>query len=202
MKDIKLIKETLAKQKKSLGGKFGVQINIYGGKGSGKTYKGIQLLKKGVFKKPIVYRLSDDFDFLPKSRVIEPNNIKEDLEAFIEKCIELGKNGLIDCIIFDEADLYFKDMLEKFGHLLFDKCRHFFISIIVITRRPQNLNTIVSEEAHFYYYYPLKGDNFYKKLRSINPKIEELIKLLTYQDWHCVFDSLNLKEPYILQPYK
>ncbi len=202
-KDIEIIKETLEKQKKSIGAKFGVQINIYGAKGSGKTYKAVQLLKAGLWKKPISYRVSDDFDFLSKSRLVEPNNLKEDIEPFIEKCIYLAQKGLIDLVILDEADLYLKE-IGKYMRELLDKMRHYRVSVIIITRRPQNINTIASEEAHFYYYYPLKGDNFYRKLKALDEDnyLYELVKSLNYQDFRCIFDSLALKRPILIEPYK
>lgn len=202
-KDLEIIKETLTKQKKSFGNKFGVQINLYGAKGSGKTFKAIEIVK-GVFISPIVYRVSDDFDFLPKDRLIEPENLKEDIEPFIEKCIELAKKKKIDVIVLDEADLYLKEV-GKFMHLLLDKLRHFFVSVIIITRRPQNINTLASEEAHFYYYYPLQGDNFYKKLKAVGDSEKTLYNLvisLKYQDYRCVFDSLSLTKPIIIEPSK
>ena len=198
---IDIIKKTIEKQKKDKGGKFGAHIVIFGSKGSGKTHYTLKLVKKA-FKKPFVYRMTDDFD-KEDVYLYPPNNFIEELEKVIEKYIEMAKKKVFDALIIDEADLLFpasKPLNPKMLELV-DKCRHFFTSVVFISRRPQNINSFLTEEAHFSIVFAIEGDNVIQKLNRVNKKYGDLVRSLEYKSYKYVFKELG-KDPIICDPIK
>jgi DNA helicase HerA-like ATPase len=196
---MKQILNTLNQQKKDKGGKFGVQVNIFGSKGSGKTFKSIKIMEE-CFKKPLVYYMSDDFTHLPVA-IFKPHNYKEDLEAFLKQAVKMAKEKKIDALIFDEADLLFsanKPLGDTIKDLL-DKHRHYFCSLVFISRRPQNLNSMIAEEGHFNIVFAIEGENVSKKLNGVRKGYGDLVKQLTYKSYDFVFKELG-KEPVIIKP--
>ena len=190
------IKQTLEKQKQDKGGKFGVHINIFGSKGSGKTFKAIKITKE-CFKKPLVYYMSDDFNNLDVA-IFKPNNYREDLEEFLKNAVKLAKARKIDALIFDEADLLFpmsKPLLPIMKELI-DKHRHMFCSLLFISRRPQNINSLIAEEGHFNIIFAIEGDNVTRKLNSVRKGYGDLVQQLVYKSYNYVFKELG-KEPEI-----
>lgn len=193
------IKEVLDKQRKGDGGKFGVKINIFGTTGSGKTYASKKIVTS-CFKKPIVYRMSDDFDG-ENVYLFSPDNYIAELDPFIRKCIELGKKGQIDSVIFDEADMLFPNNkpLTPLQKELFDKHRHNKFSIVCISRRPQNINTFISEEAHFTACFSIEGENALSKFNAVFKGWGDLIRSLEYKSYKYVLKELG-KPPEIREP--
>lgn len=196
---IESIKKTLEKQKKEDGGKFGVHVNIFGSKGSGKTYSAIKVAKS-CFKAPLVYRMSDDFDN-EDVVLFPPRNYIDDLDPFIHKVKHLAKHGVIDAVIFDEADMLFPSNkpLTPIQKELVDKHRHFPCSVVFISRRPQNLNSMIAEEGHFTSVYAIEGDNVIMKLNRINKEFGDMVQSLEYKDYRCVLKELG-KPPIIKEP--
>lgn len=200
---MKEIKETIETQKRDGNGKkFGVHINIFGAKGSGKTQK-MKSIMNDCFSKPIIYRMTDDFDKIDGIAIFKPNNYKEDLELFLTNMKRLAKEGKIDAIIFDEADRLFPSgkPLMDIAREMVDEHRHWGCSIVFGTRRPQNLNTMVAEEDHFSIIFAGDGDNFLNKLKRINTELAELVQQLKYKDYRYVFKELG-KSPTIREKDK
>jgi DNA helicase HerA-like ATPase len=186
------VKQFIDKQKKETENKkFGCKINIFGSTGAGKTYKTKQILKY-CFKKPFVYRVTDDYDDLKVMR-FRPDNIKDNLDIFIKMIMK--NKGKIDVVVFDEADIYFPNngTLTIIQKSFFDKHRHLGISIILISRRPQNINTLISEEAHFEIVFPIEGDNAKQKFNRISKGYGDLISSLKYGDYSFTFKRLGFK---------
>lgn len=194
---MKEIKEVLDKQKKeSNGKKFGVHVNLYGSKGSGKTYKGKNITKE-CFKKPVIYYMTDDFNDLDVA-IFKPNNYLEDLENFLKWVVQMAIKGNIDAVVFDEADLLFpanKPLSQTMAYII-DKHRHIGLSVVFITRRPQNLNTKIAEENHFEITFAIEGENIIRKLNGVRKGYGDMIATLTYKSYDYVFKELG-KEPEI-----
>ncbi len=187
------IKQTLEKQKREDGGKkFGVHITIFGAKGSGKTQK-MKSIMNECFKKPVVYRMTDDFDKIDGIAIFRPNNFKENLDDFLHWLKKMCLAKKIDSVIFDEADRLFpsrKD-LSDIAREFVDEHRHWGCSVIFASRRPQNLNTMTAEEGQFMLVFAGDGDNFIKKLKSINSELAELVLQLNYKDYRYVVKELG-----------
>lgn len=198
---IETINKTIQKQKKEDGGKFGVKTNIFGATGSGKTYMSIQITKK-CFKNPLVYRMTDDFDKIDVF-MVAPKNYLDDLEPFIHRAIELGQKKVIDAVIFDEADMLFPNNkpLTPIQKEFFDKHRHYGLSVICISRRPQNMNTFITEEAHFTAVLSIEGENALNKFNAVFKGWGDLIRQLEYKSYKYVFKELG-KAPIIQNPIK
>ena len=189
------VKKVLELQK-SKDKKFGVHINIFGAKGSGKTYKAKEIIKN-CFSKPISYYMTNDFNDLDIA-IFKPNNLYEDLEPFLKWCIKMGKEKKIDSIIFDEADIIFpkgKNLSPTMVELI-DKQRHYNLSLIFISRRPQNLPTYIAEEGHFNIIFSIEGENVFKKLNAVKKGFGDLVASLEYKSYDYVFKELG-KEPEI-----
>lgn len=186
------ISQTIQKQKSEQSQKYGVKVNIYGTTGSGKTYQAQRIIEK-CFSKPLIYRMTDDFDKMSKVAVFKPKNYIHDLEPFIQRSIQLAKKNIIDCIVFDEADLLFpsnkppSDIIKD----LFDRHRHYGLSLLIITRRPQNIHTLVSEEAHFISCLSIEGENAYRKLNAVYKGWGEMVRNLQYKSYKYVFKQLG-----------
>lgn len=198
---LEAIERTLNKQKKEDGGKFGIKANVFGATGSGKTYLSIQITRK-CFKMPLVYRMTDDFDN-EKVVLLPPRNYIDDLDPFITKALELAKNKVIDAVIFDEADMLFPNNkpLTPIQKDLFDRHRHYGLSVICISRRPQNMNTFITEEAHFTAVLSIEGDNALSKFNGVYRGWGDLIRQLEYKSYKYVFKELG-KPPEIKEPIK
>ncbi len=189
---IEEIKKVLNKQKKDKGKKGGVKINIFGTTGSGKTYKAIKITEK-CFKTAFVYRMTDDFDKVKNVVILSPRNFILDLDPFIKKVIEYGKKKVIDAVIFDEADMLFPSNkpLTPLQKELFDKHRHYNLSILCISRRPQNINTFITEEAHFTAVLSLEGENAINKFNAVYKGWGDMIRQLEYKSYNYVFKELG-----------
>lgn len=195
---MKEIKQMLDKQKQDEKGKFGVHTNIFGTKGSGKTYKAREIVKD-CFKKPVVYRMSNDFDDMDIG-IFKPDNIYENLDTFMTWAIKQGKKKNIDAIIFDEADKLFpnKKQLSQIMVDLIDMHRHYNLSLVFITRRPQSLHTEIAEVAHFNLFFSIEGDNAFKKLNGIFSGLGDMVKTLIYKSYDFVFKEVG-KPPVIVK---
>lgn len=199
---INAINTALTQQKKEENGKkFGIKLQIYGATGSGKTY----LSKKAVLsfcKKPLIYRMTDDWDQVNEAFIFKPRNYKEDLEPFIVRAVASAKKGLIDSLVFDEADLLFPSSMREPPQIikdLFDLHRHYRISLIFISRRPQNITTFISEECHFTAVLSVEGSNVKKRFNAIYEGWGDQVSELVFKSHKYSFKAMG-QPPQICDP--
>ncbi len=176
------------------------KVCVFGIQGSGKT----QFVKRLIldeFKKPIVYRMSEDFDkMLNKIHlyVPQPNKEMDEFEFFSKYVLNLAQQKKIDCVVIDEADLFFQSnwhINEHFRNLVL-KHRHYGVSIILISRRPQDIPTVVVESSYYLVVYKLQGVNAIKKFKEIHKDLSDSIESLDYEKFNFVVQEIG-KDPVV-----
>ena len=163
--------------------------------GSGKSVLAKHIVKKN-FKKPIAYKVSDDFDKEGNwIYLYEPMDMFKELNDFCKLVIKLAKEKKIDCVIFDEADLILPRWLN-FSYLkdLILKHRHYGLAHVFITRRIQDIPTLIAEQMHMIYCFSQEGDNAIKKLNNIRDGWGDKVKELDYESYKYYSKEIG-KEP-------
>ena len=156
------------------------KICIFGIQGSGKTFFVENYLMKK-YKKPIIYLMhEEDFQkrgnhvkvIIPKDEYGNIDTSMKTLNQWSKKIKEDAINGEIDSFIIDEADLFIlKDfrLLQKFSyfHDLVINHRHYGLAMVFITRRPQELPTMITEQSAHYFIFAVFGKNVKDYLNRI-----------------------------------
>lgn len=180
---------------------------IFGLQGSGKTQFAMAKYKE--FKKPIVFCINDDdakdWAKLPKVFIYKADyrQIKAEMDFFIRRCRDLAREGKIDCIIIDEADMFFQtnwDINDAMNDIVLNH-RHMGkgVALWLISRRPQDIPTKICESSKHLIIYKLEGANALKKFDEIHPGIRPLIEQLNYEGYEFVYKQIG-KEPKLCQP--
>ena len=149
----------------------GLKMTILGTQGSGKT-EGAKYLVRNKFKSPFVIT-PHKRDWENENCYLYITNYDTNIDDVFKQCIRLANEGKIDGIVVDEADMLFKNNhdMQKGAVDLFANHRHYpegrGVSLVFISRRPQDLPTIFVESCAFLVVYKLEGDNVRKKMNSI-----------------------------------
>lgn len=172
---------------------IGKKILVTGIQGSGKTYYTKWFIKK-YFKKTITYRVTSDFD---KENVYlyrpAENQVLGEFKEFGKHVRNLAKDGKISCCVVDEADLFFHnnfEISEEWNDLILMH-RHYGLTIIFITRRPQDVPTRMVESCHHIFIFKLEGANAKKKFQAIDPRIVDLMEKLDYDRHNFIWKQLG-----------
>jgi len=157
----------------------GLKIAVFGTQGSGKTECSKHVIRTS-FKAPLVLTPHiHDFEN-EKCNLIITNN-ETDMDDLICDAVKLAKAGKIDVIVIDEADMWFRSgqNLKPNAVDLFSNHRHYpegkGVSVMLISRRPQDIPTIYVESCQFILIYKLEGDNVQKKFNGIKKGFGDLI---------------------------
>ncbi len=156
------------------------KICIFGIQGSGKTvFVEHYLMKK--YKNPIIYLMHEE-DFKERGnhvQVLIPKDNEGNVDTSMKTLNQHSKwikeqalKGEIDAFIIDEADLFIlKDFrgMQKFSyfHDLVINHRHYGLAMIFITRRPQELPTMITEQSAHYFIFHIAGKNVKDHLNRI-----------------------------------
>lgn len=180
------------------------KILVCGLQGSGKTFFIKQLLKSKLWKKPIVYVVNKDDGYQDISGIYtySPKNCITEYKTFIKFCYRLVQDKKIDCIVIDEADLFFSSNFEvnAFDELndLILNHRHYGCSIVFITRRPQDLPTKIVESCKHIYIFKLEGANALKKFEDIEKGITKKFEYLDYEKHNYAYKQIS--KPTLIYP--
>ena len=190
-----------------------VKTGVFGIQGSGKTY----LVEHNLitsFKKPIVYLMHpEDFKscksnvtvYIPMKKIkgkMMIDKSAEHLDKFLGEVIELiKKENKYDAVIIDEADLFLpKDTraLQKYPNIndLVDNHRHYGkegIGFIYITRRPQDISTMIVETSEHLFLFAIEGKNINAYMRAVHQDYEELMPQLKKQNHNFIHKQLGEK---------
>ena len=183
------------------------KILVCGLQGSGKTYFVKHLLNSKLWKKPIFYVVNKDdgykditgiYTYTPKAPITE-------FKTFIKFVYNLIQERKIDCLVIDEADLFFSNNFEinsfdEFNDIILNH-RHFKLNIVLITRRPQDLPTKIVESCKHIYIFSLEGANALKKFEDIQKNLSLEIRKLDYNKHNFVYKEIA-KTGYVCQPIK
>ena len=177
------------------------KILICGIQQSGKTFFANWITKQfGV--KAIVYAIHpEDFKDSP-AMIYAGNSSKETLNKFCKSVKQLAILEKINMFIVDEADLFFTSNFDMAVipelHDLILNHAHYNLSLVFITRRPQDIPTKIAESCHHIIIFKLEGDNAIKKFKEIDPRMLPLIENLKYQDYRFIIKSIG-EIPYICE---
>lgn len=190
-----------------------VKTGVFGIQGSGKTFFVEHKLSKA-FKHPFVYLMHpEDFKtckrnlmvYIPTKTIegkIIIDKTPEHLNRVLERVIELIKQRKIDAVIIDEADLFIpKDVrtLQKYPHILdlMDNHRHYPVgsgcAIIYMTRRPQEISTLIVETSENLVLFAIDGKNIKAYMKAIHEDYEILMPQLTKNKHNFIFKTLGEK---------
>jgi len=86
---------------------------FFGIQGSGKTYAVKQLI--GAFKRPLVYRVTADFDDTKGIYLVKPEkSVVKEFKQFIQYAKKLAEQKKIDLVVIDEADMFLLLVLLRY----------------------------------------------------------------------------------------
>jgi hypothetical protein len=164
---------------------------IFGIQRSGKTHWTQKNYK--IFKKPIIFVVNDDdaqeWLKLPRIAVwrvkrdegLTEDKLKKEVDLFLNFAYKKAHAGEIDCIIFEEADLFFRtnyDLPFQMQDLVLNH-RHIpsnvGVALWFVTRRPQDIPTKVVETSQNLIIFKLEGKNAIQRFNDIDPRIVPLI---------------------------
>ena len=179
---------------------------IFGIQESGKTFWMQEMYKH--FKKPLVLKVNEDdaWDKLPNIFVAELDgrDIQGDFAFWIKKARELAREGKIDLLIIDEADMFFRSNYDIDENLMDITLNHRHmgkqgLAVWFATRRPQDIPTRIVESCKFLVIFPLEGANAVKKFNEIDPRIVPKLEELRFKDRRFIIKKIG-EEPYIHAP--
>ena len=165
---------------------------IFGIQGSGKTVLAKHLLKG--FRKPIVYRVNSDFDN-ENVYLYKPVDIFKELESFTKWFISSEH----DLLILDEADMFFRSNAHigiNFNDLAINH-RHYGKTLILISRRPQDIPTKIVESCRYQFWFKVgDGSNVHRKIKEISQELYDLMQQISFQDYKFIIKPIG-ETPYI-----
>ena len=128
--------------------------------------------------------------------VFKPTDYVDDFQFWL-KIMKRGR-GKIDCLIIDEADMLFRSHFDSSPDLrdLVINHRHYGISLVFITRRPQNIPTWIFEQCEYVATFKMEGVNVVKKFGDLDHRIPDLMDRIRYENHEFVIKKLG-KPPVI-----
>jgi len=173
-----------------------VKTCVFGIQGSGKTYLVSNNLLKN-FKAPFIYEIHpEDFRHVPRALIYayKPENLEiEKLNRVCKDVKYLAQKGDIDAFVLDEADMFIQSTLSIPTHLrdLILNHRHYGLALIFISRRPQSIPTEIVESCEHMFVFQIEGENVERKLKSIHPDFETLIKDVSKQKHNFIYKKIG-----------
>lgn len=192
----------------------GCKICIFGLQGGGKTFF-VEHYLLNKFNHPVIYLMHKE-DFSERGNHIEtiiPKDEEGNVDTSMKTLNQTAKvikeraiKGEIDVFVIDEADLFIpKDFrrLQRYSyfHDLIINHRHYNISLIFITRRPQELPTVITEQSAHYFIFHIAGKNVKNHLNMIYDGLGDLASEKLSRNEHN-FIHLEFGEKNPLKMYK
>lgn len=125
-------------------------------------------------------------------RIQDYDNAEEEFETMIRYYMTdpEGRKKKPDCIIVDESNVVFNKLtLPAYTKKLVNTLRHEKIDLIVVARRPVDVNITMSELARERYVFRVSGVNDIKRLNDIMQGLgDEALNLGVHDYFHIVDD--------------
>jgi len=186
---------------------FGQKNCIFGIQGSGKTY----FAQNGLatqFENPLIFVVNRDdvegWTNVERAHVYLAENrlaIGGEFSKFMSFAHKNAREGKVDAIFIDEADLFFNSNYDLDPVTLDLVLNHRHIgpkgtAMIFMTRRPQDIPTKIVESSRFLFIFKLEGANAIQRFKEINPQIPPLIEQIDYKKFNFVVKEIG-KDPYV-----
>lgn len=172
-----------------------VKITIIGMQGAGKTEFAKKIIRQ--FNKPLVYGI---YPFEWKG---EPDNVKlieprdftiKSFNEFAGRLIEAqNKEKVYDALFIDDADLFFTnnyDIFENINRLVISQ-RQLGLSLIFISKRPQNLSTKIYENSDYLVVFAVEGVNVKKYLFNLHETMDEMLPKLSREKHNFILKQVG-----------
>lgn len=125
-------------------------------------------------------------------RIQDYDNAEEEFETMIRYYMTdpEGRKKKPDCIIVDESNVVFQKLsLPPYTKKLVNTLRHEKIDLVVVARRPVDVNITMSELARERYVFRVSGVNDIKRLNDIMTGLgDEALNLGVHDYFHIVDD--------------
>lgn len=125
-------------------------------------------------------------------RIQDYDNAEEEFETMIRYYMTdpEGRKKKPDCIIVDESNVVFNKLtLPPYTKKLVNTLRHEKIDLIVVARRPVDVNITMSELARERYVFRVSGVNDIKRLNDIMQGLgDEALNLSVHDYFHIIDD--------------
>jgi hypothetical protein len=182
------------------------KTGVFGIQGSGKTYCVEHFLIRG-FKHPFVYLMhQEDFTSCKKNvQVYIPQDKSIDhFNSILGKLIPLMKQGKIDCLVVDEADMFFpKDFRALQGyrnihdfiinHRHYGKEKNKGCALIYMSRRPQDITTNIVETSANIFIFAIEGKNIKQYFIELCEDYRYIFQKLQYKSFNFIYKKLGHK---------
>lgn len=172
------------------------KILIFGTGGSGKTYYAVNDLWRK-FRLPFVYDVSGDFKNAKGGINYYPSDIDGEFMDFLRAYVRINQKRKIDALFFDDSDVYIDYAMaaNPFFKDLVVRHRNKGISLVFISKRPQNLPTLVVENFHIVKIFQMEGKNAIDRLNDMDHRLVDLLgQLKQFEHIH----KVTTKEPVII----
>lgn len=152
------------------------------------------LLKKG--KKVLVVDVNKEYKprrNLYVFEITDYNNAEAEVEALIETLLQNPK--MIDVMVVDESNVVFnKHVLQPNAKRMMNTLRHVKTDVIVVARRPVDINIFLSENAQKRYIFHASGVNDIKRLNDIMQGLGDRAYALGEHDYLIVENDRRVTE--------
>lgn len=108
----------------------------------------------------------------------------------------------LEMFVIDEFDLLYRNNFEvskEFLDLSINHRHYNNLSIVGITRRPQNIPTTFFEECHILFIFTTEAPNVVQKLNNIYPKLGDMARNLKKHEF---IVKIAGKEPFVSEPIR
>ena len=152
------------------------KVNIFGTGGSGKTVFSKELWE--AYKNPMAYDINGDFAKCKGGIAYNPRDIRGEFMGFLKAYLKISETKKIDALFFDDCDGYidYEIMNEIFfTDLVIRQRNKYKVSLVFISKRPQNIPTKIVENSQTLVIFKIEGVNALKRLQDIDIRMVKLL---------------------------
>lgn len=132
------------------------------------------------------------YDDITIFRLMDYGSAEDEIEVLIKFLLDTPK--AVDVVIMDESNVVFNKLrLTSAAKKLVNTLRHQEIDLIVVARRPVDINITISELARERYIFKARGVNDIKRLNEIIDGLGDVAQQLNGHDYLYVTDDDKVK---------